>query len=393
MPIPRIRKYNGPALFSYGFRPFFLFASAYTALSILMWLPFFFGELEVATAFSPVDWHIHEWLFGFLPAVITGFLFTAVPNWTGRMPLQGWPLAFLLAVWIAGRITVSFSALIGWRVAAAVDLAFLVLVTLVIAREIIAGQNWRNLKVLIPVSVLLLANALFHYEAVVIGGSDYSRRLGIAAAIILIVLIGGRIIPSFTRNWLARENPGRLPASFGMVDKLSIILTITGLISWVFLPENRLSGVFLLTASLAQLFRLARWAGDRTLRDPLVWILHASYFFVPLGLLLLGVGIFYPQNFPVQAGMHALGIGAIGGMTLSVMVRASLGHTGRALKASPMAVVIFISILTSALARILQAMSIGDYTLMMHFAGLGWLIAFGGFSILFAPVLMKPRKA
>ena len=170
MPIPRTRPYDGHTLFSYGFRPFFLFGALYAALSILLWLPAYFGELTIATHFAPVDWHVHELLFGFLPAIITGFLFTAVPNWTGRMPLQGKMLILLVVLWANGRVAVALSAIIGWQIAMLIDGAFLVSITLVIAREIIAGRNYRNFKVLIPLTLLAIAN-LLELESISTAGS------------------------------------------------------------------------------------------------------------------------------------------------------------------------------------------------------------------------------
>src|SRR3954447_24779178 len=137
--IPRLRDYRGPALLSYGFRPFFLFGAMYAGLAVLVWLPVFSGELQLSTAFSPVDWHIHEMLYGYVPAVVTGFLLTAIPNWTGRLPIQGTPLLLLVSVWVAGRVCVSFSAETGWLFAATIDVGFLALVVAAAAREIVAG--------------------------------------------------------------------------------------------------------------------------------------------------------------------------------------------------------------------------------------------------------------
>ncbi len=232
-PIPRLRDYQGPALLSYGFRPFFLFGSLYAGLAILAWLPMFHGKLEVSTAFAPRDWHIHEMLYGYLSAVITGFLLTSVPNWTGRMPLQGRPLLVLVLTWAVGRLAVTTSAWIGWEAAAVADNAFLLLVAAVMGREIIKGRNWRNLKVLIALGVLTVGNIVFHVEAQVLGAAEYGVRVGIAATMMLIMLIGGRIVPSFTRNWLARENPGRLPAPFGPFDIISMIAAGTALVAWI----------------------------------------------------------------------------------------------------------------------------------------------------------------
>src|SRR6187551_904636 len=145
-PVPRLRAYDGPALLSYGFRPFFLLGSIYAGLAVLVWLPVFYGELSLHSTFAPRDWHVHEMLYGYLPAVITGFLFTAIPNWTGQLPIQGKPLLVLVLVWVAGRVVVTISADIGWLPAAMVDVSFLALIVAAAAREILAGRNWRNLK-------------------------------------------------------------------------------------------------------------------------------------------------------------------------------------------------------------------------------------------------------
>ncbi len=209
--IPRLKPYGGPAVLSYGFRPFFLLGPIWAALEVLAWLPIFYGELSVETALSPRDWHVHELLFGYVPAVIAGFLLTAIPNWTGRLPLQGRPLVGLVAAWLAGRVAVTLSGYIGWIAAATVDATFLVLMVAAVTREIVAGKNWRNLKIVAMLAILAAANVSFHLEAHFAGIALYSTRVGISVAVMLIMVVGGRIIPSFTRNWLLRRG-GRPPA-------------------------------------------------------------------------------------------------------------------------------------------------------------------------------------
>src|SRR5262245_50061948 len=193
-PIPRLKPYAGPALFSYGFRPFFLFGAIYAGLAILIWMPVFAGELALNTAFAPRDWHVHEMLYGYVPAVVTGFLLTAIPNWTGRLPLQGTPLIVLVLAWLAGRIAVTCPATIGWLPAMLIDGGFLLLMAGAAAREIMAGSNWGNLKVVALIGLLAAGNIAFHLEAHFAGVADYSTRTGIAAVIMLITLIGGRIV-------------------------------------------------------------------------------------------------------------------------------------------------------------------------------------------------------
>jgi len=390
-PIPRLRPYSGPSLFSYGFRPFFLFGALYAGLAISIWLPLFYGSLALRTAFTPLDWHVHEMLYGYLPAVVTGFLLTAIPNWTGRLPLQGGPLVFLLAVWAAGRLVVLISAEIGWLTAAIIDSSFLFVVVAAAAREIMAGRNWANLKVLLPLSTLGLGNLGFHIEAHFRGTADYSIRIGIAAVVVLIMLIGGRIIPSFTRNWLVRENPGRLPVAFSRMDVISIALSATALLLWTIVPYGWATAIFLLLAAAIQTARLARWAGDRTLRERLVLILHVGYGFVPLGFALcaLGAAGFVAQS----AGVHAWMAGAAGLMTLAVMTRASLGHTGRELKASFSTQCIYAFAFIAAVARICAALDATWSQPLLDVAALAWTAAFLGFGIVYGPILVRAKKS
>ena len=391
MAIPRLQNYQGPAILSYGFRPFFFFGSVYAGLAMLVWLPLFYGHLELWSLFDPIDWHVHEIFFGYLAAIISGFLFTAVPNWTGRMPIQGRPLLLLVLLWGAGRVAIAFSGYLGWVWAMVIDLSFLTAIVLVIGNEVIAGKNWRNLKVLLPLSVFLGANVLFHLEVHFDGLSNYSQRLAMATAIILIMLIGGRIVPSFTRNYLVRENPGRLPAPFGRFDMVSIAVAIIALGLWVILEEGPLVSIFMGFAGLLQLIRLARWAGDRTAGDFLVLILHVSYLFIPAGFLLLAASGIFPADIPPVAGVHALGIGAIGSMTLSVMIRATLGHTGMPLKAGISTKLILSAIWISALCRIAAAIYPDLMMILLEIAATTWVLAFIGFSAANIKLFFNPK--
>lgn len=388
--IPGFRAAHGPALLSYGFRPFFLFGAAYSGAAILAWLPMFYGELAVATAFAPRDWHIHEMLYGYVPAVVTGFLLTAIPNWTGRLPIQGGPLLGLLTVWLAGRVAVTVSAGIGWVPAAAIDGAFLCLVAAAAAREIVAGRNWGNLPVVALLSALAAGNIAFHIEAHITGVADGATRFGLAVVVTLIGLVGGRIIPSFTRNWLMRENPGRLPVPFGRFDIAVMAVSAVALAFWAVAPSWPATGAVLCVAGALQCVRLARWAGDRTITDRLVLVLHAGYAFVPLGLLLTGAAAF--DLVPFAAGVHAFA-GAIGTMTLAVMTRASLGHTGRRLAASPTTQAIYAAVLAAAIARIGAALLPGWSLVLLHIAAFSWATAFIGFALAYGPALAGQRVA
>ena len=380
MPIPRKKAYDGPPILSYGFRPFFLVGAIYSAVAILMWLPQYFGELTFVTVFSPLAWHAHEMLFGFILAIITGFLLTAIPNWTGRLPLQGAPLLVLLVVWFLGRIAIAFSGLFGWLPAMAIDCAFIMVVAAAIAREIVAGKNWRNLKVLAILSLLLASNVAFHLEAHYAGSVAYSERFGVAVVLILVVVIGGRIVPSFTHNWLAKTRDNRMPALAEGTDQAIIATTIAALLAWVIDSSSWLAGIALGLAGVAQAIRLASWRGWRAWRNPLVLVLHAAYAFVVVGFVLSATAAFYPSIISSSAGM-----------ILAVMTRASLGHTGRELRADLITNCVFMAVFLSALTRIAAALQPDHPTTLLLISGIGWIAAFLGFAIAYGPLLLKPR--
>jgi uncharacterized protein involved in response to NO len=388
--ISRKPAHDGWPLFSYGFRPFFLLGSIYAGLAILVWLPVFMGELTLTTAFQPRDWHVHEMLFGYLPAVITGFLFTAIPNWTGRLPIQGGPLLTLVLVWIAGRVVVTVSAETGWLAAFLIDASFLALVAAAATREILAGKNWRNLKVVVLITLLLAGNVAFHIEAHLKGTADVSIRIGIATVVLLISLIGGRIIPSFTRNWLAREKPGRLPAPFGRLDVAIVAITAVILLIWIVRQEGALVGTTLAVAGLLHLVRLGRWAGDRTFGERLVLILHVGYAFVPLGFLFVAASAF--GLLPPSAGLHAWMAGSAGIMTLAVMTRATLGHTGQPLTASVTTQAIYVAAVVAVLARICAVIEPSRSEVLLHVAAGAWAAAFLGFAVTYGPALLGLDK-
>ena len=380
--------YVGPALFSYGFRPLFLAAGLFAAGVVPLWMAVWSGEVILGGPFSPMDWHIHEMLFGYTSAVIAGFLFTAVPNWTGRMPTQGWPLMVLAALWLAGRLAVAGAFGVGPVAVLAVDCAFMAAIGAMVATEIVAGRNWGNLKVVVPVLAYLAANVCFHLEAMTTGSADVGRRLGFAMVVMLILLIGGRIIPSFTRNFLAKRGPepGPLPVPFGRFDMVSLAVSLPALLIWVDSPASVWAGSILALAGALQGYRLSRWRGWRVWSSPLVLMLHLAFAFIPAGLVTLGfasLGVL-----PVATGLHLLGIGGFGGMTLAVMMRASLGHTGRDLQAGPGLTFAFACIVVAALVRVLVPAPTGLWG-----AAVLWTLGFGLFVWCFAPVLTLPNPA
>jgi uncharacterized protein involved in response to NO len=340
---------------------------------------------------SPLDWHIHEMIFGYVAAVVAGFLLTAIPNWTGRLPVNGYRLIALVALWLAGRACNSTSGIVGARLAGVVDVAFLLVLAAVAAREIVAGKNWRNLRVLVMVGMLALGNGVFHAEVFFTGTANYGVRISLAAAVALITLIGGRIIPSFTHNWITRSNPGRLPIAFARFDAVALVAGVAALLCWIVAPLNAVAGWALVVASALHLARLLRWAGDRTVSDRLVLVLHVAYAFVPVGFALVGLSILAPQFSPASAGLHAWAAGAIGLMTLAVMTRASLGHTRRALTASVPTQLIYGFALIAALCRIAAAFA--PSSALLYAAAGAWVLAFGGFAAIYGPMLFRSSAA
>lgn len=377
-------------VFSLGFRPFFLAATMWAAVAVAIWLPFLAGTFALPTAFSPIDWHAHELLFGYVPAVIAGFLLTAIPNWTGRPAVSGKLLAALLLLWLAGRLAVLFSALIGPTSAAIADTAFLFALAALAAREIVASKNWRNLRVVALLVLLACAGLAHHVEALRWPGNGYALRSGIGIAVMLVMLIGGRIIPAFTRNWLTRRPPGRLPGDFGWPDRLALTLGGVAILGWIADPAARITAALALLAAIANLIRVARWAGERTLAEPLLAILHFAYVFVPLGFTLVATSALVPHLLVPTGALHAWTAGVLGIMPLAVMSRVALGHTGRPLVADKTAVAIYALGCIAALARVGAGFDIAR-DMLLDLSALAWVMAFGVFAIAYWPLLTRPR--
>ncbi len=386
-----VRSFERAVLLSYGFRPFFLAAGVYAALAMLVWLPLLLGNLSLPSAMTPRDWHIHEMLYGYAVAAIAGFLLTAIPNWTGRPPVRGGLLLVLILAWVGGRVATATSAVLGETPAMLVDLLFLPLVAAVAAREIVSAGNRRNLKVLGVLGILTAGNVVFHVEVLNEGMASYGQRIGLAAVVGLIVLIGGRIVPAFTRNALLRQGPGRLPQQFGRFDVAAVAAAASALAAWTIAPEAPVTGGLALVAGLLQAARLLRWAGDRSRGDWLVLVLHLGYGFIPVGFLLLGAADLLSEAALRSAAVHAWGVGALGIMTLAVMSRATLGHTGRPLAASPGTIVVYLLIVTAALVRIGAAAFSDVDMVLLYVAAITWIGAFSGFALLYGPMMLRSR--
>lgn len=389
----RMRAWTGPAVLSFGFRPLFLLAGIWACGAMALWIGMLAGQISLPIAFDPVAWHAHEFLWGYLGAVMGGFLLTAVPNWTGRLPIVGWPLGGLVALWIVGRVAVAISADLPPLVVALCDLSFQTVLALALLREIVAGKNWRNLKVVGLLGLFIAMNAVFHWQAA--QGENpadgIATRGGVAVAVMLIALIGGRVVPSFTRNWLAKRPEGSLPAPLGRVDFDTLGVTAVALVGWVALPEASATGAACLIAGVANLWRLSRWSWWRTRAEPLLWVLHVGFLFVPIGFLLVGGAALWPTIVPRTAVLHAWLAGAIGIMTLAMMTRATLGHTGRPLISDRATTAVFLLMLTAVMARVAAGFLPGQAELL-DLAGAAWVLAFGGFTASYAPLFLLPRK-
>ncbi|MBU3030609.1 NnrS family protein [Paracoccus marinaquae] len=391
----QMRAWRGPALLSFGFRPMFLGAAIWAALAMVLWLLAMAGRIDLPTRFDPASWHAHEFLFGYLSAVIAGFLLTAVPNWTGHLPVIGWPLGGLLCLWIAGRLAILFSTAMPPAAAALADLAMPVALLAFLAREVIRGRNWRNLPPLTLLGVFTLGNAVFHWEAAQghAAAQGFGLRIGLGAAVMLIALVGGRILPSFTRNWLVRQGPGRLPVPpMQGFDRIGLMALLAALVVWIAAPEARLSALMLAAAGALHLLRLSRWAGERTGPEPLLWILHLGYAFLPAGALVIAAAILWPGLLGPAPAQHLWMAGAIGSMTLAVMTRSTLTHTGQRPEAGRGTLVLYLSLLLAVAARLAAGLWPSQSTALLTLSGLAWIGAFGGFALLYGPALLRPRQ-
>lgn len=389
--IPRYRATSAPALFKAGHRPFFLAAAAWAVLSVLLWLTMLSGWISLPTAFDPLAWHAHEMIYGFIGAAIAGHLLTTIPNWTGRFPLQGAPLIALVGLWLAGRIAVAGSALIGALPAALVDLSFHLLFLLAVAREVVRGKNWRNLPPLAALSLLLCGNALTHAEAAgLFATGALGDRLGLAVACGMIALVGGRLIPSFTRNHLARRKVTDLPAPAGWIDRLALMLVLLALAAWVMEAADRLQGGLLIAAAAANALRLSRWRGFGAWREPLLFNLHLGYCWLVAGLALLGLNR-WAGIAPDAAGLHSLTAGAGGTMILAVMSRTTLAHAGRRQGVIGGTLPLFALVHASALARIGAAFSAAAYVQLLTMSALAWIAAFALFLVTYGRLSLAPN--
>lgn len=387
----RARMAAAPPILRGGFRPFFLGGAFWAVVALALWLWSLTGQIEIPTTFDALAWHRHEMLFGFVGAVIAGFLLTAIPNWTGRLPIAGKPLATLFGLWLGGRLAMLFSSSLGPAIAATIDVGFYLVLAAVAAREVFEANN-RNVPIVGLVLLFGIANGLDHLAAAgAFVDPALPWQLAVALVTLMISLIGGRIIPSFTRNWLAKAGVTQgLPGQPGRFDIFAIGLTALGLLAWITGPSGWLPGTLLGVAAAVQATRLSRWKGWKAARDPLVLVLHVGYIWVPIGLALLAVSQVSPSVVQ-SAAVHALTAGAMGTMILAVMSRASLGHTGRELRAGPATSVMYLLVTLGAVLRVAASLGAVAYQLGMEVAASFWIGSFVLFIFNYGPILFEPR--
>ena len=370
------------ALFRLGFRPFFLFASLFSVLALGIWGGFLSGINLLPQSVNPLWWHGHEMIFGFVCAVVAGFLLTAVQNWTGQAGIKGVGLLGLFSVWLLPRLLLLMPLAIPFTLIMFIDLLFLPLTALILAQAVIRVRQWRNF-VFIPILTLLtLMNALSYYG--VLTNQFEWINIGLYGAVVLIsiivALLGGRVIPFFTERATQWQRKTALP----VLEWLSFI-SLFGLVISLILQEQILLRCMAGIASLILLLRWHRWGWHASLSIPLLWSLHLSYVCIPLGLALIAFGL------PLSVGMHAITVGGLAGMILAMMARVSLGHTGRTLQPPSIMKYAFGLILLAAVFRVLAGVIPLWSASLLLAAITSWVIAFGCFCISYGPMLCQAR--
>lgn len=389
--------FRSTPFFSFGFRPFFLLAGILAVLGMAQWLLVINGSPWPAQASRSTFWHAHEMGLGFGGAVVAGFILTAGANWTGRPPIRGPLLAGLVLSWLCGRAAMLYSGLLPATVTMLLDLLFPVLFGLLATREIVGARNRRNYGVLAIVWALTVFTVLYHVGGIGLvneeSAADLQRivsRLFVYLLAVLITVLGGRVIPGFTGSWLRMHGASKLPGARAWLEYCIVPLTVAAGLSQALLPGNIVTAVLCIGAGAGHLLRLSGWRGLATAAEPLLLVLHVSYAWLALGFLLLGLsaaGLPVPET----AGLHALTVGGIGGVILSMMTRVALGHTGRPLRAARITQLAYVLLTFSALVRTFGPLSATGSVLAYTGAGLLWIASFSLFLWHYAPILTRPR--
>jgi uncharacterized protein involved in response to NO len=380
------------ALFDYGFRPFFLLSGCYALLVVPLWLYRFAHASTPFGALPGMYWHSHEMLYGFVLAAVAGFLLTAVPSWTGSRGFAGRPLIAAVCLWIAGRVAMSAVGAVPFWLTAAAELSLIPFLLVLLAPPIFRSAN-RNAPLLVVLTVLWLIDGAFlvaleRGDAVLAAGAT---RLAIDFVLILVTVIGGRIVPAFTANALRQRGETVTTITRPAVEYTVIGAMVVIAIVDAFSPESALSGYVAAFAALAHIVRLGGWRSFRTRGEPILWVLHVAYAWLPIGLALKACSLLAGADWAMK-WQHALTTGVFATMILAVMTRASLGHTGRPL-ALPRAIAYAYVLLTAS--TVLRVFGItllpGHYLLAVSASGLAWVLCFGIFVAVYAPILIGPR--
>jgi uncharacterized protein involved in response to NO len=386
MRIDRGTKSQTFAVLALGFRPFFLVAGISAVALVLVWLAMLTGRLPQPNYLAGPVWHAHEMLFGYLAAVIAGFLLTAVRNWTGMDTPTGLALAGLVTLWLAAR-------LMPWLgvppvPAALVDVAFFPTLAILLRRPLWRSPNPVNRVFLLLFAGMTLANALVHLDALglVPGGAARGHRLMLDLIIVTMLLVSGRVMPFFTERGI----PGAKPRTFPVVERSTFILAGALLAADMIQPYGQPTGALAIGLGLVLLVRIAGWHDRRVWTTPMLTVLYAGLLWLALGLILDGLPAF--TTLPARGALHTLTIGAVGVVTLGMMARVSVGHTGRPMQAAALTIVAFVLINASAALRGLASLIYPDaYHAWLMSSGLCWILAFGLFLWVHAPMLVKPR--
>jgi uncharacterized protein involved in response to NO len=386
----KLEQVSDHPVLGYGFRPFFALAGLYGALSIALWLSLWTGVLALPLTLAPSHFHAHEMLFGFAAAALGGFLLTAVPNWTGQGPVRGRALLLLVLAWLAGRVAMVLSGMLDPRVVAAADLAFIPLLAAFQAPSIVVRGARRNLVFVAILLALFAANLGVHLEALGIAGTaSWGLRLGLNLFVLAVTLVGGRVVPAFTQGGLKAQG---IPVAISPLPRLDIaaILAVAAMtIAEAARAPDAAIGALAALAAAANLARLSRWRGHLTLRWPLLWVLQLGMAWLVAGLALKAAAGF--GLVPEVMALHALGAGAVGTMTLAVMTRATLGHTGRELVAVPGSAVAYLSVGVGALLRVIAPLLPDAQFVLTVAGGAIWAAGFVLFLWLYGWMLLSPR--
>ena len=389
---PVYRGNAGPLFFAAGFRPFFLFTALQAAVTLPLWLAVYVGGIDLKLPFAAALWHGHEMVFGFAGAAIAGFLLTAVPNWTNSHHVSGRPLMAQFALWLAGRVAFTLAGFLPAALVAGLDLAFLPYLAWLVGKPLVAAGKIRNIAFLPILGLFFLANLAVHLQAALdLGDAMTGVYLGLTMVLALIAIVGGRIVPSFTQNWLRMRGQAVEVTPLAWIEQGGAVgSVVAGMVLAILWPGSLAAGAVLLLAAAIHGLRLGRWHGIKTGGSPILWVLHLGYLWLVIGLALLGASSFVAA-LPVTAALHALTAGCVGTMILAVMSRASLGHSGRPLVVSPMITAAYLLLSLGTLLRVVAPLGGSAQMGLTHAGGSLWALAWLLFVVVYLPILTKPR--